>query len=332
MRICGYGQDRGACTQLRIVGPLNRIQHLKLADVEIINAPVDDRTQDKVMGADVVLMGRAASEIIGKMIDEMHKHGKYVVYDLDDNMFGVSPLSPHYKDFGIMPANMDHRELGSLPMWIDGVNDFHVKRNRQLRKSFIKILRKADCVTVTTQPLVDLYSRYHDNVKMVPNAIDFGIWKKIDATHNSGKVRVLYTGAANHREDWMFIKSVLEDLQKKYDNFTTVFVGMDWHNHETKIDKSRVEYHGWTDIDAYPFLIRSLCCDIGIAPLSNILFNDCRSSIKWVEYSALRMATVATDFGPYARDCVNGETALLVKEKDEWFGACLLYTSDAADE
>lgn len=320
LKICGYGQDRGACTQLRIVGPLNKVENLKLGSVEIITAG-DGQAQDKVQRADVIMMGRAASDMVGNMIDVMHRYGKYVVYDLDDNMFGVGPFSPHYKDFGIMPVNMDHPDMGSVPMWVDGAGEFNVARNRKLRQSFIDIMRKTDCMTVTTPPLQKLYSRFHDNVVIVPNAIDFGLWKKPDVTHNSGKVRVLYTGAANHREDWMFVKTVLEDLQKKYDNWTLVFIGMDWHNYQTTIDKSRVEYHGWSDIDAYPFLMKSLCCDIGIAPISKSEFNDCRSSIKWLEYSALKMATVATDYGPYTRDCKDGDTALLVKEKDEWFGA-----------
>ena len=320
MRIVGYGQDRGACTQLRIVGPLTKILNLKLADVEIIG-PGDESIQDKVKRSDVVVMGRATGDAVCNMIDGMHSHDKYVVYDLDDNMFGVGPFSPHYKDFGIMPVDMTHPQMGTIPMWMDGQPEFNVKRNRLLRQSFIKVLRKTDCVTVTTPPLQKLYARYHDNVQIVPNAIDFGVWERIEAKHNSDNVRVLYTGASNHREDWMFVKAVLEDLQKEYPNWTLVLIGADWHNLDTTLDHRRVEFHGWVDIDAYPYLMRSLLCDIGIAPISNTPFNDCRSSIKWLEYSALKMAIVATDYGPYRRDCKDGHTAMLVKERDEWYGA-----------
>ena len=330
MKICGYGQDRGACTQLRIVGPLNKVQQLKLAEVSLVLAG-DMGNEERVKSADVVLLGRAAAPIVQLMIKEMKKHGKYVVYDLDDNMFGVSPISPHWKDFGIMPVNMEHPELGSMPMYVDGQDGYDVKRNRALRESFIKIIRLTDCMTVTTPPLQKLYSRYHDNVKVVPNAIDFGLWKRPDILKGNGKVRVLYTGAANHREDWEFVKNPIIELQKKYKDWTMVFVGMDWHNHSgPEFDKSRVEYHGWADIDGYPFLMRSLCCDIGIAPISRIEFNECRSSIKWLEYSALKMATIATNYGPYKRDCEDGATALLVQEKEEWYGALSKLLEDEA--
>jgi glycosyltransferase involved in cell wall biosynthesis len=64
--------------------------------------------------------------------------------------------------------------------------------------------------------------------------------------------------------------------------------------------------------------MKSLCGDIGIAPISMVHFNDCRSSIKWVEYSALKVATVATDFGPYKRDMEHGKTGLLCKTQEDW--------------
>ena len=329
MKICGYGQDRGACTQLRIVGPLNKVEQLKLASVEIITAG-DGQSEAKINGADVIVMGRAASTPVQTMIREMKRLGKYVVYDLDDNMFGVSPFSPHWKDFGIMPVNMDHPELGTVPMYVDGQNGYDVKRNRRLRDAFIKVMRLTDCMTVTTPSLKKLYSRYHDNVQMVPNAIDFGLWKPLEVTHKSGKVRVLYTGAANHREDWEYVKEVIIRLQKDYPNWILVLLGMDWHNHSGGgLDRSRIEWHGWADIDAYPFAMKGLCCDIGIAPISKIEFNECRSSIKWLEYSALKMATVATKFGPYERDCEDEVTALLVDGKEEWYGALSKLLEDA---
>lgn len=329
MRICGYGQDRGACTQLRVVGPLNKIEQLKLASVQIITA-TDGTAEGKVKGADVVVMGRAAQEPVQSMIREMKRIGKRVVYDLDDDMFNVSPHSPHWKDFGIMPVNLDHPELGTIPMYVDGVNGYDVKRNRRLRASFIKVMRMTDCMTVTTPPLQKLYSRFHDNVQIVQNSIDFGLWKPLDVTHNSGKIRVLYTGASNHREDWVYILDVLVRLQREYPNWTLVLMGMDWHNHHGDgLDKGRVEFHGWADIDAYPYVMKGLCCDIGIAPISKIGFNDCRSSIKWLEYSALKMATVATRYGPYSRDCDDGITAYLVDGKDEWYAALSKLLVDA---
>ena len=97
-----------------------------------------------------------------------------------------------------------------------------------------------------------------------------------------------------------------------------VLVGMDWRQMENKLDLDRVVFQPWVDFEAYPWMMKSLCADIGIAPVSFTSFNDCRSSIKWVEHSALKIATVASDYGPYKRDMVNGKTGLLCKTHADW--------------
>jgi glycosyltransferase involved in cell wall biosynthesis len=199
-----------------------------------------------------------------------------------------------------------------------------------MRKAFIDIIRNVDCLTVTTPPLQKLYSRMNDNVRIVPNSIDFNVWEKLPTRYDGDEIRLLYTGASNHHEDWLFIAPVLADLQKEYPKLKIVLVGADWKSVPSGIDYSRVEVNPWVDIDAYPHLLKSLCCDIGIAPISKIDFNDCRSSIKWLEYSALKMATVATRYGPYKRDIQDGVTGLLVEERPDWKAALSRLIEDAS--
>jgi len=166
-----------------------------------------------------------------------------------------------------------------------------------------------------------VYGRFNDNVFITPNAIDFREWGGAIVKHPGKNVRVLYTGAANHQEDFLWVRKPLEELQQKHDNVTIVFVGTDWKHMGNDLDYNRVEVHAWVDIDAYPYLMKSLACHIGIAPISESSFNDCRSELKWMEYSALKMATVATNYGPYKRSMVDGKTGLLVMEQDEWLDA-----------
>lgn len=329
MKIAAMCQERSACTTIRVKHPAEKIAKLKLADVHIIGRA--DPDMDKVIKeSDVVFLGRAGGNDLVAMIQTLRAHGKKVVYDLDDNMFGISPLSPHYKDFGIMPVEFDTDDGGKGYLWQDGKSGFDVMRNRQMRKSFIEIIRAVNCVTVTTEPLAEIYRRMNDNVHIIPNSIDFGVWEKPPIHKDGDEIRLLYTGAANHQEDWLFISPVLADLQKTYPKLKIVLLGMDWSNIQNGIDYSRVEVHGWCDIEAYPYKLQTLCCDIGIAPISKIDFNECRSSIKWLEYSALKMATVATNYGPYKRDITDGVNGLLVEEKAEWKSALSKLIDDSA--
>lgn len=320
MKISAFVHERSACTHIRIKQVVDRIGRFKLADTQIITR-ADPETDNAVKSADVVFLGRAGGPDMVNMMKALKHHGKNVVYDLDDSIFAISPFSPHYRDFGIMPVEFDTATGGKGVLWKDGQMGFDVARNRKMRKAFIEILREAACVTVSTPPLEKIYGRFNDNVRVVPNAIDFGIWQRPPVKWERDEVRLLYTGAANHQEDWLFVAPVLAELQKEHPKLKIVLVGSDWKNIHIGVDYSRVECHPWVDIEAYPYLIRGLCCDIGIAPISKIDFNDCRSSIKWAEYSSLQMASVLTGYGPYQRDCKDGVNALLVDTKSDWKAA-----------
>jgi len=313
MKVAGFAQDRLTSTVLRIRYPLEKIRSLGLCEAYVIG-PMDPNQEKILKEADVVVLGRASTKETIKMVRMLKAQGKKTVFDLDDNMFDVSPWSNHYRDFGTMPV--DDGQGGYL--WFPGEKGFDVTENRQRRARFIELIRSVDCITVTTPPLVELYKRFNANVVMVPNSIDFTVWKRPPMRLDADEVRLLYTGAANHQEDWLYIVPVLEELQRRFDKLKIVLVGTAWKNVRNNLDYSRIEVHGWVDFEAYPHMMKTLCPDIGIAPISRTHFNDCRSSLKWVEYSALQCATVATNFGPYNRDMKDGDTGLLVKDKAGW--------------
>lgn len=330
MKIAGFCQERSACTTLRTKHPLEKIRALGLAEVNIITDASPNNVVSAIKASDVVVLGRASSQNILDMIVTMNQWGKKVVFDLDDNLFEVSVLSPHYKDFGTMAVDFEGEDGSKSSVWKQGVNGFDAKVNRNRRAFFMDIVRVADCISVTTPPLEMAYRRFNDNVRILPNSIDFNIWGTPPLRWGKEEVRLLYTGATNHQEDWTFVAPVLAQLQKKYPQLKIVLVGPDWKYIDAGIDYSRVEHHGWIDFEAYPYLLKSLCCDIGIAPISKITFNDSRSSLKWLEYSALSMATVATQYGPYRRDVEDGRTGLLVRERDEWAQALSRLIEDKA--
>jgi len=319
MKIAAFCQERSACTSIRIRDPISKGKNLKLFDAHLIGL-MDPDTFKAVEGCDIVLFGRASNDAALDLVRRTKASGKKVVYDLDDNMYNVSPMSPHYKDFGTMPVQYDSEGKSGF-LWEDGARGFDVAINRKRRAGFTELIRTVDCITVTTPPLVELYSRFNDNVVMVPNSIDFTVWEKPPYRWEKNEVRLLYTGASNHQEDWLYVVPVLERLQKKFSNLKIVLVGSDWRNVKNNLDYARIEVHPWVDYEAYPHMMKTLCPDIGIAPVSSSPFNDCRSSLKWIEYSALKCATVASDYGPYRRDMTDSDNGMLVSTPDEWYDA-----------
>tara|TARA_R110002167_G_scaffold153010_10_gene347146 strand:+ start:62 stop:391 length:330 start_codon:yes stop_codon:yes gene_type:complete len=68
--------------------------------------------------------------------------------------------------------------------------------------------------------------------------------------------------------------------------------------------------------------------DIGICPLIDNLFNRSKSNLKWLQYSALGAATVASDLDPY-KDIEDGVDGVLVEETQEaWSDAIMSLLKD----
>jgi len=320
MRIIAAAADFGACTGYRIREPLNKIKKLQLAETILIESATTN-IESEIKKSDIFMFGRAASGQIVTQIDKMHAMGKKVVFDLDDNIFDVSPFSQHYNRLGVMPMNMESDAGESMTMWTDGEKGFDIKSNRQFQMHFIRVLKNVDRVICTTSPLEKLYKRFNNNVTVVPNSIDVGVWKTDKLNVTDKPFRILWTGAANHYPDAVDMMPVFEEIQKKHKDVRFAFVGTDWRIIKNNLDYSRIDVYPWVSYETYPYLLKSINADIGIASIQKNDFDDCRSAIKWYEYSCLNIPTIATNHGPYKREMKNNETGLLVNDDKEWIKA-----------
>jgi glycosyltransferase involved in cell wall biosynthesis len=91
------------------------------------------------------------------------------------------------------------------------------------------------------------------------------------------------------------------------------FVGPDYRQ---VVNLPNIRWSPWsTNLVDY---LRLLDFDIGLAPLAYHRFNKSKSDIKVLEYAALGIPVVASDFGPYAESVIHGETGFLVRRPHEW--------------
>jgi len=327
LKITGFTQDRGACTRLRIWQPLKKIGRLGLADVATVEC--GDDPEERLKETDIVVFGRAAGDNVNRIVKKFKEWKVKIVFDLDDNFFEISPFSPHYQSLGVMPVNRENPDGSVDEIYVDGKRGFDVKKGRKIRGDMIDVIRAADMVTVSTEPLRKEYKRFNDNVVVVPNCLDFTIWDREPIERTDDRIRILYTGASNHVDDFLMVRDALREIQKKYEKVWYTFVGTNWDIFGGGIDYSRAEIYEWLDYAAYPYWLKSICADIGIAPVTETKFNDCRSELKWMEYSALGVPTIASNWGSYSRGIKDGETGLLVKNPDDWEQAISRLVEDA---
>jgi len=83
--------------------------------------------------------------------------------------------------------------------------------------------------------------------------------------------------------------------------------------------------------DSFYVVLSQLDAYIGLAPLTTLPFNKSKSNLKFLEYSYQGIATVASDFGPYAGTIEDGETGLLVRDNRDWYNAIRNLIDDEAE-
>ena len=168
-------------------------------------------------------------------------------------------------------------------------------------------------IICSTEYLAEQYGKYNPCTKVIPNCIDFKLW---DSIHANGelktKVRVGWIGGATHSGDLLIIKDALYSLLEKNKNMEVYIVSApppsDWPKHE-----NLHMVHDWKPIDEYPQAVKKWSFDIGLVPLRDNMFNRAKSNLRYLEYSACKIPTVASPVKPFQKDFV-GKLASYDKE------------------
>lgn len=298
----------------------------KLADVALIHQRElgTDRAISLATEADIIVFQRPANEDWLNFIRVCRKHGKYIVSDFDDDPFNTHPLNPFYQYVGTEPVEYKWPDGTKEWLWsedmISGTGNkiFSIERNIQFRDMFRLNFKKSDLVTCTTDLLRDEFLKLNPNVKVLPNCIDFGFFPIMPEIVKH-EIRIGWQGGYSHYEDLYQIIPVIEKILSKHDNVKFVYFGDQRFRGLFKgCDQNKIEWQDWCSHDVYPYKLSMMNLDIGLCPLSDNKFNWTKSAIKWMEYSTVGMATVASNVSPYKDIIKNGETGILCSSNDEW--------------
>jgi glycosyltransferase involved in cell wall biosynthesis len=319
MKVMSYLKDDGACGYYRITLPMTKLaEH---TDTDVINikvgAPIHAIVES--LDCDIALLPRVCDDDAIDLIDTLHSCGKKVILDYDDNMFNVSPFSPHYEDFGSEEIEVRDSKGNIIPLWVDGKN-IDLKLNRERLDCIRRACEKADAVSVTTPILAKVYSEYNDNVYKLPNCVNLDLWKHLNFKRdNPDEIRLYWSGGSSHFEDLMLLRDVLPVIANKYKNTKLVLMGCNFKAATKGFPEDRVEFHNWVPTPAYPYKTAILDADISLIPLDDNAFSNCKSNIKWVEQSALFVPSVVSLVSPY-KEAYNGANGVFVENNsvDGW--------------
>jgi glycosyltransferase involved in cell wall biosynthesis len=197
-------------------------------------------------------------------------------------------------------------------LWSIDPSNFRAKRSftdDQLRE-IESAASIAHLVTVSTEPLAAVMRQFNDNVTVLPNHVDNALFDLVRPRRD--RVTVGWAGGDSHLRDW---EMVAPRLRRFLDRNPAV----DFHSIGANYliaNKVRGRHTTWsTDLFDY---YRSIDFDIGIAPLIPSQFNRSKSAIKTLEYAALGIPCIASQWDPYSDFVIDGVTGFLVSQDHEW--------------
>lgn len=331
MKVTYFLRDNGACGYYRADLPMN---HMASPEIKVAKFEVGGNLKDlekAIMETNVMLIPRLSEDRFISLAEGLQKDlGVKIVVDHDDNMFEVSPLSPHYADCGTQEVRFKQPDGSILDVWIDGENGFDIKRNQKLIDGFENALSIADMVTVTTPVLAEVYKPYAKKVVALPNCIDVNKWQRLPLKPHEG-VRIGWFGGHSHYQDWLVLQDVMPKIIKKYSHVKFVIMGSLFKGAMGQIPAERIEFHEWVATPAYPYKAAILDLDFAIIPLEDNKFNRCKSNIKWVEMGALCVPAVTSHVSPY-KEAATEDNGIFIENNDPkaWENGISMLIEDAA--
>lgn len=339
MRILGIERDKTACNYYRILQPLAKLDELKLAEVQIVQESMlgDERSMTAALWADVIVFQRPATEAWFNFIKICRKIGKIVVSDYDDDPFNTSPLNPYYGWIGTEEVAWQWPDGTKEMLWSDGMTSkngqviFNIEQNINHRDMFKVNFKKSDLVTCTTSILRDSFLLINPNVAVLPNVIDPAFFPS-GYEMTKREVRIGWQGGVSHYEDLYLVRGAIERVLRKNKNTKFIYFGdQRFLGLFKNCPQDQIEYHNWVNHSTYPYKMALMNLDIALCPLIDNTFNRNKSAIKWMEYSLMKAATIASDIPPYNNVIKQNETGFLVKEDEQsWVDALQTLVDDRA--
>ena len=231
--------------------------------------------------ADVLVFQRQHQAGAVDEILKWQRLGKKIVVDFDDNFLKLDPT-----------------------------NKARSVYTPEVTADLLRLIRAADAVTVATKPLAEVYGENAKQVYLIPNALPPLAFAK--TRRPSDKVIIGWHGSDSHFGDLKLVKNALAQVQRRND-IELVLAGYE----PPGFFKGAV-FRPWIKFSPDLAYFDSFAdFTIGICPLAKSPFNDCKSDLKWLEYSSLGIPVVASAAPPY--DSIEpGVTGLLARNLSDW--------------
>jgi hypothetical protein len=209
-------------------------------------------------------------------------------------------------------------DLLDVPLEIGRMKyEFH--RQEQRRHSLRELLTSVDLVQTANTTLIERFSAQgiHNHSTALTVPCPHFLMETAPAQDAGSELRIGYMGI-DHAADLALVVDVLVHILDQHPE--TVFELMGPMPLPQSLEQFGLRVRQFGPQTDYPQFLRQLAArrwHIGICPLVKSAFNDVKTHIKWVEYSSVGAAVIASAGSIYDECCAQGR-GLLARTAQDW--------------
>lgn len=293
-------------TMLRVVRPYEQSGITVLKGCE--NGQV---FPERISQADAVLVqrefpaygfdGNRSTAVYEQIVQLARQANKPLIYEIDDLLLEIPEEHPDHA--------LQYYTAALFPM--------------------LRVILEANLVTTSTPALQRYYQALNPNTYLLPNYLDDSLWKPASKfnlqTRNDGHrtnlkpVIIGYMGSGTHAPDLEQIAPALERILRRFGEQVRLrFWGARPPSilyHLSNVEWIELALFNYSEFASY---FSKQVSDIFIAPLIDSFFNQCKSPLKYFEYSIQGIPGVYSKVAPYEQVIHHGQDGLLASSLDDW--------------
>lgn len=281
--------------------------------------PNKDKVKEFIQKADTVVFQRPSKKEYLSLMRSVKALGKKVIFENDDTYHAI-PLE--------RLGNERQKEIAI-----------------EMASTLDEALRIADGAIASTEILADEYRKINKNTIVLKNCID--PLDKYPCKVCSTAFRVGFIGSVTTNDDYIHIKDQIRQMDEmgitivvmgvKYKDGTHLPIMQDDYDFWNSL--KNIEWHPYVPVNEYMQKVASLALDVVIIPRKEHYFNQCKSNLKFLEMSLLKIPVIAQGFKdgsspyqgadePYMTVVVDNslwfDTVSMVKSKHDQYKALAL--------
>lgn len=268
----------------------------KLGKIVFKHSSFRNVTQEECVESDVVILVRSDSDMALQLVKTLKKRDKYIVYVLDDDILDIA----------------------------DGLVSSKYYKSVSVQKRIKKIMSYCDMLLSPSELLLQKYKGYFHTSAIIEEP---ALGEKRKSTYSKNLIKIGFAGSIDRKADVeSILTNTIHEIVNKYkDKVVFEFFGAK----PDIVDELNLKYYPYTEnYELYQKKLGELNWDIGLAPMPNTNFHQCKHYNKYIEYSAHGIIGIYSNIMPYTKIIKNGVNGILCNNVTQEWTKAISYLID----